>query len=315
MSTYLEPSATIQQEFATIPSAIVQTQKTVVVGPRRKVVKSTGANAASSAYGSYVPGSDILMDFKGVPVGGSVVESSVSVIFNELLAKYATLSGTNAIERGATSNQIALGAASTGALVASTASVRNTNFKVRDVQVGDRVTITPSGLTPFTARITGFLADTVAASVGTFAPDSGNQAVLTATANSAACTAGSSPVAGHSAAVSTAITSFQGDLALGYLTDTYVVECVTGGVGTASVWNVTSTRGDNVEGVAGVATGTAMTIGTKGLQIIISDSGSTAYAVGEKYTRAVQAAYTPVVPVAVSSSYTGTANTTSSSKS
>lgn len=307
--SYQEPSATIQQEFALIPSGITQTQKAVVVGPRRKLIRNSGATRALASYSSYTPLTDVDFDLQGIPVGGQVIAPSVKVIFENVLAEYASKSGSNVIERGASANQIKLGAGSTGGFVASTAGVRNSSFKVRDVQVGDRVIVTPSGLDPFTARITGFLADTVAATVGTFAGDSGNQATATATANSTALTSSGTVVASRAVVLSTASTVFAGDLALGYTSDTYTVECVTSGIGSASVWNVTSVRGDNVAGVAGVALAAQFPIGTKGLSITIS-GGSTTYALGEKYSITVQAAHAAITPVAVSSSYTGAYDTT-----
>jgi len=258
MSTPYEnpPSAIVQQEFAALPTGVIQDQTAVIIGPN-KLVRSVTDSADRNyiVYGAYIPGADTDYGYAGLPVGGVVELSSVSLQLENILARYADLSGTGDVERGAAANEVeiptALGfqAYNNG----TTAFLRNAAFVNRDVKIGDYLKITPvaNPSAVLTARITGFSNATVAANVSnpTSSTNPSTQAYSGTPANT--------NVEGtdHLATVFTGNTTYKGNIPKGVINDVYVLECTTAGsVGIKQVETAT------VVGSIGVAGAGTMTL-------------------------------------------------------
>lgn len=303
---YIEPKFTIQEEFSLTPSAIVEPLKVAIVGPRREVFKySSAADRDSVSYGDYNPASDETNDALNFPVGGIIEQSSVKLHLEDILARYSSVANDGKIVRGSAANRISLGTL-LGGFVTNGYSPRNAVFGNRDVKVGDRVKVTTASGN-VNARITGFVADTVAPVASSVTPAAGNQGAQSYTAPVTVVDAEGTD---HVVTVNTATTSFKGDLVAGYISDVYTITCITGGAPSAAILRVTSAQGDNVAEVTPAAFGTAFNIGTKGLRIAVASTGSQAYVAGETYTIAAAAVHQVLTPTVVSADYVGRAGTT-----
>ena len=243
--SYIEPSVTIQQEFATIPSVIVEPLQTCIVGPNYRVFEySDPTDKTSILAGNYTGSALAAIPYGGKPAGSVVDTKSVELVLENLWAKYAEFSGSSGptTSRDVLTNRIKL---NSGSFVASTDYSRNGSLGTRDVKVGDGVRITYSDNTTLDTTVTGF-ANTPVASTGP------------ATATNASSNLGSSPV---SASVATPITlagastatasvsSYTGNLAGGFMSDFYTLTCTNAGAGgtkqvnTATVGAAASTGG------------------------------------------------------------------------
>ena len=306
---YVPPAAKVQQEFAPGTSGIILPQNLCILGAQKRVFDPTNAtDLLSINYGAYIPGADTTYGYGGLPVGAVVEQKSVSLIFQNILAQYAELSGAGVIQRGAAANQINIptGLGFQAYVNGGTTYARNAAFKNRDVQIGDNVQVVAGGIT-LKSRITGFINDTVAASVG--APVATSNPATQAYSGAAANTT----VQGtdHLATISTTTTSFVGSLAKGYINDVYVLTCTLGGAPGVATFKATSTQGDNVASITSVAFGTEFAVGTCGLKAKIASAGNQAFVAGEVYTFTVAAAYAQLAPALTSSasSYAGAFST------
>lgn len=307
MSTpYFRPASIVQEELESLPSGDIRPQPCCIVGPHMKVLAVDDTeDRLLINYGAYDPSTDVTYDYAALPVGGRVKTSTVKLFMEDILAKYATLSGSNVIERGSQPNYINIPTAAgfqdyTNA--AGTVFNRNTVFKQRDVKIGDRVKVT-SGSIVLNSRITGFINDVIDAAVS--AP--------IATSNPATVSYSGSVVetddqgTDHLPTIYTGSTTYKGDITKGVINDVYALECIVAGAPGTAKFKVTSDTGDNVASVTSVAFGTAFNVGTRGLQAKIASTGNQAFIVGEIYTFTVQAAYTRSAPTLISaaSDYTG----------
>lgn len=305
MASYRNPKFTIQQQFAVIPSAIVEPLQTCIVGPSKRVFEYSNVTDKSIiAYGAYDYTAANTFDYAGLPTAAVVDESSVGLIIEELWALYAEFYGSE-LERGSAANRILYAAGSGNrAFASSTALARNAALlQNRDVQVGDRVRVVANSITLDT-RVVSLASTNTTPSAGVFTNGTGNLASRSDSAPDVTLMANGD----HNATASAAL--YTGSLAGGFLTDVYVVTCTTGGVGAASVWSVTSTKRDNLIGVAGVALASPMTIGSYGLTMTIFGTG--AYVAGESYRVTPVAQYDRVTPTIVGSSgedYSGAIDT------
>lgn len=312
---YVRPQAIVQQEFQAIAQAVIQPLNAVIVGAEKQVFQYTDADDRNAiSYGAYDPAADTEYDYRSRPAGGVVEQKGVRLFLEDILASYAAFTTSSTVERGALANQIQFNSGvSNGNFKAfnngTTNYPRHTLFKNRDVHVGDRVTITGNSLT-LNTRVTGFINATVAASIDT--PAAGDETPNTQAATSSgggAVTVVDDGGTDHVVTVNTSTTRFLGNLAKGYITDTYTLEVTTAGAPTTAKFKVTSVEGDNATDVASVAFGTAFDVGSRGLRLSIASTGSEAFVVGEKYTVAVNAAYTKRTPTAAGT-YDGRFDTT-----
>jgi hypothetical protein len=227
-ATYFRPAATVQQEFAAAATSDLTPQHSCIIGPMVKVFDPDDLeDRAIINFGAYDPDADTDYSYRSLPAGARVKLDTVALRFEDLLAKFATLSGSNVIERGSQANYINIpSGAGFKAYTndAGTSYLRNSVFKQRDVKIGDRVKVV-SGSTTLKSRITGFINDVVAASVA--APVATANPDTQAYSGSAANT----EVEGtdHLASIDVATTSYIGNIAKGELDDIYVLECITAG--------------------------------------------------------------------------------------
>ena len=306
---YLRPSVSIQQEFALLPTSIAQNLNAVLVGPRKSIVDyNTASDLSALSYGMYENISGLDQNFIGLPAGASIYADSIKLNLQDVLAKYATLSGTNVIAESSTAaNQIKLGT-DPSASGSFKGSDRNAVFQNRDVQIGDRVTVSVSGSPVLTTRVTDYVADTVPASFNSFVQGVNNTVSQGYSDNAVVL---SDMGSGREIIVDTSAGTYSGDLMSGVVSDTYVITCVTGGSASTAVWNITSASGDNVSNVKlpDPTSGTPFEVGTNDLYVII-EGGTNNFVAGETYQVAVNAAFLQLSPVISSSVYEGSVGTT-----
>lgn len=170
----------------------------------------------------------------------------------------------------------------------------------RGVKVGDPIKITGVRTTSdaFTLNtyVAGLVADMTASAV----------ASATAAATNVATVSGTSSVTpGGSNSGNVTVTvpgsSAYNGLASGYVTETYRIEVITGGIASAARLKVTSASGtDNQASITPAAFGTAFNIGTRGAKISVAlESPATTYALGDVFTVSYTQAHTaPTVTTA-----------------
>lgn len=310
MSTVVKPAATVQQEYQAVSTGSLKPQLPCIIGPHFKVFDVDDVEDREIInFGNYVPGEDTDYSYKELPAGAKVDLDSLVLRMESILAKFATLSGSDVIERGSQANYMTI---KTGngfqdfVNSAGTSYSRNSDFKLRDVQIGDRVKIVASGKT-LKSRIVGFINDVVAASVGT--PDSSDNPNTQSYAGSVAET--NDQGTDHVPTIDVATTKYVGDITKGIINDVYVLECIEAGAPATAKFKVTSTTGDNVLSITSVAFGTAFDVGTRGLRAQIASSGTEDFIVGEIYTFTVAAEYLNSAPSleSAASAYNGSFDT------
>lgn len=302
---YFRPQTIIQQEFAPLAGTIVQPQNVLLIGPNYLVREaSDAADLLYINYGDYDPTQDTDYEYGGLPTGGVVDTNSVELIFREIYAQYANLTGANVIERGASANEIKIGASGGNGFQAydngTTAFSRNAAFLNRDVTVGDRVRVQGAGGVDFKSRVIGFRNDTVAAIVA--APD-----VTASQANQAHSITDAVVDAKATDHVLNSTGTYLGSLADGVIGEVYTLECITAGAPGTAVFKVTSTKGDNVAEVPIAAFAGSFNVGTRGVTANFTSAGTQAFIVGEIYTITAAAGYAKITPTRTSaaSAYDG----------
>jgi hypothetical protein len=235
LPTYFRPASTVQQEFVLIPTGSIAPQPACIIGPLFRVfdVNDSGDRALLS-LGDYVPDTDTTYAYPFRPAGGKVDLGSVNIRLENVWGRYATLSGSNVIERGSKANYLSVPTANAFRKYINAAGAsfsRNSVFKKRDVVIGDRVSITKGGITLET-RITGFINEIIASS--TAAPSATTNRNTQGYSGSAVNT----NVQGtdHLASVNTATTRYVGDITVPVVNDVYVLECT--GAGSAGVQQI-----------------------------------------------------------------------------
>jgi hypothetical protein len=317
--TYLLPQVLVQQDFASLPASATQELIAVIVGPQ-KLIRDINdpSDLELVSYGTF----DTLMDktytLKGVDDLDVIEKDSVNLQLKDVFARYATLSGTTQIKLGSAQNLLTLDTTQAGFVEhlnndGTTAFARNAFFKNRDVKVGDGVIVTEGGAIKSQSRIIELIRDVVAPTAGSITADASNVAVATGTSvfSSTVVDDKDTDRTVSASTVLGAANSFTGDLALGYLEDTYTIEVVTAGNATNARFRVTSVKGDNVDNVAitGTSPNQLLVVGTKGSRVVFS-SFSTAFILGEKYTVTAKKVFPNTTPTAVDANlYAGLFNT------
>ena len=317
--TYLLPQVLIQQDFASLPASATQELIAVIVGPQ-KLIRDINdpSDLELVSYGTFDTLLDKVYTLKGVDDLDVIEKDSVNLQLKDVFAKYATLAGTTQIKLGSAQNLLALDSTQLGFVkhlndAGATAFARNAFFKNRDVKVGDGVIVTEGGILKSQSRIIELIRDVVAPTAGNITADASNVEVATGTAvfSSTVIDNKSTTRTVLASAVVGAVNSFDGDLALGYLEDTYTIEVVTAGNATNARFRVTSVKGDNVDNVAitGTSPNQVLVVGTKGSKVIFS-SFVTAFVLGEKYTVTAKKVFPSYLPTAVGANlYSGLFNT------
>lgn len=282
--TYRLPAATVQEDFALVPSALQQEFYACVVGPNRKVAKEGLSAASDLAYGAYNTVSGNTLSLIGLPGGSGADVGSVKVTLTDVAARVATIEFSSGPSSG-----FVVGAASAlnkvylqyatldinNPLVAqgfaeSTVGAdtyeRLTGLGLRDVRAGDTVIITTEddvehqsvvlGLEPLYSDRLGDLGG------GTGGNDSNNPAAVPA--------ATIVPTAVRVTGTWTNATQSVGmtaDYRNGIITDTYLLEVTSAGaVGSSTIeFAYTSLEGDDGTATSDVAG--LLAVGTRDLVI------------------------------------------------
>ena len=302
--TYLLPQVIVQQDFVALPASATQDLIAVVVGPIKTIMDTKDVNDDNlTNYGSFNSVSDTTYSIKGLEDTDKLIESSVYVELNDLLASYATMATSDSVSEiyiGAAQNILKIDTTRDGFIQHSDISEsRNALLKNRDAKIGDGVIVYKNGTEVLTTRIFDFIRDKVPATLGSVSADVNN---LSTQLNSFVVDTSNSVLTSGLTVNQASLNSYQGKLSSGYMSDTYTIQCVTAGVGSAAVFNVTSVNGDNKSGIS-LDSNDEMDIGLNGLKIGYSTSASAvSFALTEKYVIAVSAAHNSSQTPSISSS-------------
>ena len=184
---YSLPQVIVQQDFTLIPAAATQELLSVIVGPQKKIISIDDTDDTNYVtYGAYDSNSSTSYDLKGLASTDSVYADSVKVTLVDVKAKYATLTGTTGVtvfsdDSGTTvqRNKIQIGSVVTGGFAAYSDLPRASVFSNRDVKVGDKISITPSGGSVLSTRVLEILNEVVPAEAEAFSAGTNEGAVLT----------------------------------------------------------------------------------------------------------------------------------------
>lgn len=315
--TYLLPQVIVQQDFVALPASATQDLIAVIVGPLKTIVDTKDSNDDHlTNYGSFNAASDVTYTLKGLNETDKLIEDSVYVELNDLLASYASMSSTDGVSDitiGSSKNLIQISSSRDGFVADSSISAsRNSLLKNRDVKIGDGVIVYKDGTEILSTRVFDFIRDRVAAELETISSDILNlDKAFAFTYDVAKSDNGSS----DRAVISAVGSNYTGDLEAGTGSDTYTISCVTGGTASVARFNVSSINGDNASNVA--ITDGKLTVGSKGLkvQFTTSEAPVTDFATTEKYVVVVSILHSKIqVPVIdsttpVGSSYSGAFDT------
>lgn len=314
--TYLLPQVIVQQDFVALPASATQDLIAVIVGPLKTIVDTKDSNDDHlTNYGSFDSVSDKTYTLKGIKDTDKLIEDSVYVELNDLLASYASMSSTDAVSDisiGSSQNLIQISSARDGFVAHPEISAsRNALLKNRDAKVGDGVIVYKNGVEVLTTRIFDFIRDRVPATLGTISSDVSN---LDTTAIFNFDLANSNSNSLDRAAAAVTGSEYTGDLENGIGSDTYTVSCVTGGNFATARFNITSVNGDNKSNVA--IASNELAVGSHGLKIQFSGTDATdPFTTVEKYVVDVSIAHdkTEVPQISsttpVGASYSGAFNT------
>jgi len=295
MASLVLPQVLVFQEFRAVPTELVEPLRAFIFGPEydlhrysvdsEKVKAGTYSLTAGNAF-------NWLSDLDRA--AGAIVDQDYTKVYMDdaYLAYYSNDNddGTTVQNPSGKINQVKISGVN---LVAKTGFALDASFYTRDVQVGDGVYLEDSG-TEHYAAVTGFVAETVAASIGTASAGSANKATQSASAPSPTTVVGTSDV-------DTIAGTYDG-LAVGVLTETYTVEVIKASIGgdpTTAILNITSASGED-DSLGFVSTASdwtdvsSITLGANGLSFNLD--ASTDVEVGWKWTIAVAQAYTAAVP-------------------
>jgi hypothetical protein len=173
---YTLPQVLVQQDFALVTPSATQDLFAVIIGPQKKIRSIDDPDSDPYiAYGDYIPDSDTTYSIKGLSSTDQIEPDSVSVVFQNVIAKYATLTGTTQIKVPATNerNKLELGPSIIGGFSEFGSFGRASNFGNRDVKVGDRVRISYSGGVTST-RVIELINDVVDSTASASTPGAGN---------------------------------------------------------------------------------------------------------------------------------------------
>ncbi len=317
---YVVPQVQVHQEFTQQASPTTDPLRAFIIGPNYKLFRySESDEKLLIGLGEYDPDADQTYSWPSKPSGSTVDTSYTRLFVDDALLKYfedqAAADSTIQAVRGK-ANQIRSDSVSfkaNGATYPRSAVLEN-----RDVAVGDVARI--SGIFggeeySLETYVTGFVAEVVAAVVGSPTANSANESTQGASTSSSQ-TGGVDNLVDISSVSAAAYDGLDDDR----ITETYTIEVIqasTGGVGSSGKLKVTSASGDDdVAEVIPDDFGSATDIGTRGLTVTFTNSGTMSssslggsydmddFVVGQTWEVTVNEAYTEPT-VASAGSYTG----------
>jgi hypothetical protein len=280
--TYLLPQVIVQQDFVALPASATQDLIAVIVGPLKTIVDTKDSNDDHlTNYGSFNAASDVTYTLKGLNETDKLIEDSVYVELNDLLASYASMSSTDGVSDisiGSSKNLIQISSSRDGFVADSSISAsRNSLLKNRDVKIGDGVIVYKNGVEVLTTRVFDFIRDRVPAELEEIYSDVSNLDKESGFTFDLA----NSEIGSLNRAVAS-VSNYVGDLEAGIGSDTYTISCVTGGSLSAARFNISSVNGDNKSNVA-IIDGD-LTVGSNGLKVEFTGTdASDDFTTAEKY--------------------------------
>lgn len=320
------PQVRVFQQFQSTPRELTNPLRAFVVGAEY-LLHRYSVTSERVKVGTYDPALDVTFDWLA-DLGrqpGAVVDQNYTRVYlkNALLSYWDSVSGAQTTSASYSSangylvhsvvgynNRIKVDSHN---IVASTGYALNPVFNGRDVKVGDYVKISAvvdSVSYSAEGSIIGFVANEIAAAIGTASKSSTNQAT------NAGPTAVSTIITGGTNLTGVSATSYDG-LSVGVVTETYtvtVIKASTGGDPRTSILNIVSASGkDSVYGYVPTTTdwNQDIPLGTNGAVFrfnITAGSGLNNVA-GESWSVLVNQAFTSPTPTA-SGTYTGTVSGT-----
>lgn len=310
------PQVQLFQTFAPTAAAIDRAQRAWLIGPNADLHRfAIDSERPDILVGTYDPAVSATYTWPARTPGGLVDQTYARVFIKDAELRYLQElrgAGVTIAPVSGRTNQIR---ATTSLNFRSVPGLaRSASLGDRDVQVGDRVTITgtssnvTSSLRTF---VRGFAAEPVAAVVGTRVSGTGNAATTTLGAVITDSTLNQMRLAAT-------LTNYNG-LVDGVLVDTFTVTITRSSTGsdlTTARARIQSASGiDYVEDWTPPAAAAVATVGTRGLQLgftvdtVDTDPAGTNLIAGQVFTVVVTDGFTAPTPTA-GGTYTGTNNTT-----
>lgn len=317
-STYILPQVRVFQQL--IPTTMIGkgVRRAVVIGPDYQTVEYENATLDEkqrAQLGTYNQGAEQNYLWPNRPAGGIVDQDWTKLFLENAWLQYWSNPAPMTVPATGDSNRVA----GDLNLVSYETYDRHPTLLNRDVRLGDGVRISGTGTDSeayeIYTRVTGFQHEQLAASVGDSVAYANNQTNTTQDETGTQIDG----VINTVEAIPDG-TAYDGRVA-GYVSETYTVEVIQGGVGTGARLRVTSASGtDNQASVVPAAFGGETAIGTRGLVVAFDTSGDASsadgetfpedeFVVGQTWVFTVSQDYT--IPAHVSGgTYTGTRDTT-----
>lgn len=281
MATYVVPQVLVFQELQLVPQADIRPLPAFICGGHAQLQRYTDADEKPDGFvGYYDDLSEVCFDWPGRNPGSVVDQDYTKVFIDDALLKYFDdFIGAGDLIQTVASEPNQIRASSTSFVANGASYPRDAQFLDRDVRIGDVAKVRAVvGGTPYAlwTYVAGFVAEVVAAVVGTASADSDNLATQSAPTATSTQTAG----VVNCVDVDSIDQSAYDGLEDGDINETYtitVVEGSAGGDATGATLRVTSASGnDNVASVTPAAFGAPTAIGTRGATVTFSDQNTAA---------------------------------------
>jgi hypothetical protein len=279
MPEYVIPQVQVFQEFTTTPTEITNPLRAFIFGPCYQLVPYTaGATTGNELLGQYDPspsGGYTAYSWPDIPTGGTVDESYTKLYVEDGLLRYWSESAGSGGVLNSVDNYPNRVRHATKAFKANgTSYPLSADFNDRDVQIGDVVRIFGTWAGTVYEKwtsVTGFVADTSDATVGSSVDDVNNAA-------GAAASVSHSQTAGKDNLVdigSIDASSYDGSGDLGGTVETYTITVLTGSVGgSGAILQVDSASGLDDVATTSASIDSAVSIGTRGLTVTWTNAGA-----------------------------------------
>jgi hypothetical protein len=279
MATYVVPQTLVFQDLSLVPAADRRPLNAFICGGHAQLVRYSEADEKESGLlGYYDNLAETCYAWPNREAGGVIDDAYTKVYIDDALLKYYDdfIGADDTIETVANEpNQIRSDA--TSFVANGTSYPRDAQFLDRDVKVGDIAKVRAVvGGTPYTlwSYVSGFVAEAVAAVVGSASADTDNAATQSAPSATSTQTAG----AINSVDVDSIDQASYDGLEDGDINETYTVTVIEGSAGgdaTTATLRVTSASGnDDVAEVTPAAFASPTIIGTRGLTVTFDDAGT-----------------------------------------
>lgn len=291
---YNPPMTQVFLTAATAPTVLRNPRRACIIGGSAWRARYSDPSTQARGLIGAVPGTSTSYNWPNMPLGLTPDQTTASVIVQNALQRYATVTpGANTFS-GNTLNFTG----TTTYLKTANGFTRNALFADRDVAVGDVVTLRNTaapGTPAFTSKITRVYNQLPAVpnAYGALTNSAGNPGTQVAS-QTATFVASSGPTPTNFAVTASA-TGYNGH-ASGKISETYTLKCLTastGGDPTTALFSVTSASGtDNQASVTPAASGTPFAIGTRGATATITVTSAANCVVGQTWTIVINGAYT-----------------------